>query len=681
MDPQPEVLGLNYFGPVSGSPLLPPEVVTFYFILAFILIAGAYIWLHRKRKPAGLWPKFKLFLAATFFVKLFLILGIGGIAAYWLLPQPNIQETSPVNTAVSFPISQKIEIIFDRPVSRSSLEKSITPEIPGVWVFENSLYTTHFYRKLVFHPTTSLKPDTEYKITLSNVKNALKISDSQEFNLTFKTQSSPKIQTVEPVSGTEQVNISSPIIVKLSSANDKVSEFEFELKPPHPIEAKLSEDKTTYTLLPKEPLKQGTKYELSIKKTDLTFNLPTNTIVERKPSSNEYLGSFTTKEAPGVKHFSPTGTNIPLNSKITINFSESMDQKSVEEHLMLEPKTNMNLNWTDEQTLVITANSLKYDTNYSIKLTAGTKALSSGFISEDITKTFTTIGPVRVASISPKDKWSAVATNTPIKITFDQEVDQTSAESKFSISPEVPGSFSWNENTLIFTPSSPLPFSSSYTTTINPGVKSKSGQDSTQTFSASFTTQEQTVKLAVPAYLQQRALSCELAALRMALAYRGVSVSEDQLLNQVGLDPTPHNGNVWGNPHQAFVGNVNGKQMADGYGVHWQPIAKVARMYTGAQDFEGWGIEQLTQALASGNPVVIWVYSSGGWPTSWNTPGGQNIYAVRDEHAVTAVGFVGPAQNPSSLIINDPLYGQVYWQRSLFDKKWGIFNRSGVVVL
>lgn len=44
------------------------------------------------------------------------------------------------------------------------------------------------------------------------------------------------------------------------------------------------------------------------------------------------------------------------------------------------------------------------------------------------------------------------------------------------------------------------------------------------------------------------------------------------------------------------------------------------------------------------------------------------------------VGFVGSAKNPTQIIVNDPLVGQVYVSRAVFDKKWEIFGRSGVVI-
>jgi uncharacterized protein YvpB len=192
--------------------------------------------------------------------------------------------------------------------------------------------------------------------------------------------------------------------------------------------------------------------------------------------------------------------------------------------------------------------------------------------------------------------------------------------------------------------------------------------------------QRQTSKLAVPAYLQKYTLSCELASLRMALAYKGIEKSEDDLLNQVGVDNTPHVGNVWGNPYEHFVGDVNGKQMKNGYGVYWGPIERVAKMYGEALAFEHGNIGMVTQNILKGNPVIVWAYSKNGTPTSWTTPNGVKIFAAAGEHTVVVVGFVGPADNPTEIIVNDSLVGQVHWSRSLFDRKWATFSQSGVII-
>lgn len=84
--------------------------------------------------------------------------------------------------------------------------------------------------------------------------------------------------------------------------------------------------------------------------------------------------------------------------------------------------------------------------------------------------------------------------------------------------------------------------------------------------------------------------------------------------------------------------------------------------------------------VKKGNPVIIWTYSKSGAPTFWFTPSGEKIFAVAGEHTVVVVGYVGSAEDPTQVIVNDSLEGKIYWPRATFDKKFGTFSGSGVVI-
>lgn len=309
------------------------------------------------------------------------------------------------------------------------------------------------------------------------------------------------------------------------------------------------------------------------------------------------------------------------------------------------------------------------------------------------------IPPPKVASSTPVMNANGVSLSDPISINFTQPVARGVLEK--SISPEVPGVWIFEDpvyathlyRKVTFYPDVGLSAGTTYIVKIS-NIENvlkllKSGD-----YQFSFITkkappvevealsviQSQTVKLTVPAYLQKHTLSCEVASLRMALAYKGVIKSEDELLSLVGYDNTPHIGNTWGNPYEHFVGNVNGNQMRDGYGVYWGPIERVAKMFGNAQAFQNGNIGMLTSNIQKGNPVIIWVYSASGAPTHWKTPSGMDIFAVAGEHTVVVVGFVGSPASPTQMIVNDSLVGQVYWPRSLFDHKWATFSQSGVIV-
>lgn len=380
--------------PVAGSPLIPTDAITIALIVFAAVLVLVYLGLLLRNQTLPLRARLKAVSRIALIILFFGAAGMVSLTAYWLLPQPNLIQSQVVSKE-PLSLDQPLVFQFDRPVSRQKLTKTITPDVPGVWVFEDPLYRTHLMRRVVFYPQVTLNPDTEYTIQLGTISNTSGLSPSVTQTYRFRTSKQPQ--------------------------------------------------------------------------------------------------SLTAALATVVK---------------------------------TEPVT----------------------------------------------------------------------------------------------------------------------------------------------------------KLGVPAYLQQHALSCELSSLRMALAYRGNTVSEDTLLGQVGVDNTPHNGSIWGDPNEKFVGNVNGRQMVNGYGVHWGPIARVASSYRRAEAFEGSNLQRLTVEIKNGNPVLVWVFSNRGVSTTWYTPGGKQIYAVRDEHSVVVVGFTGPAASPTQLIINDPLIGQVYWSRSWFEKKWGIFNRSGVII-
>lgn len=179
---------------------------------------------------------------------------------------------------------------------------------------------------------------------------------------------------------------------------------------------------------------------------------------------------------------------------------------------------------------------------------------------------------------------------------------------------------------------------------------------------------------------QDRALSCEAAALKMALAGKGVRVSERTIMKKIGYDPTPHKNGVWGNPDWRFVGNIDGRQNTTGYGVHWKPVARAARTWRRSYTFRNGTPEYLAQQIDRGNPVVIWGTLGRAWRDTWRTRDGHVIQAWKGEHARTVIGFYGPVATPTHFVINDPIVGRLVWTRTTLLNNWSRFNNSGVVV-
>lgn len=182
-----------------------------------------------------------------------------------------------------------------------------------------------------------------------------------------------------------------------------------------------------------------------------------------------------------------------------------------------------------------------------------------------------------------------------------------------------------------------------------------------------------TVRLDVPWHRQEHALSCEVAALKMALSAYGLDISESELI--AGLPFT----SMRGDPHEAFVGNIDGRMGVTGYGVYWDPIAKIGNAYLRSEVFQA-SPQLLAQHISEGRPVVSWGYFGRGNKLSWTTPGGREIVGINGEHARTVVGFSGDVNNPSGFVLLDPIYGEEYWETQDLFNNSSPFNHMSVVI-
>lgn len=665
---------------VEGSPLFSLDLLITYFVFFIIASTAIYFIQHKIRKPQNV-NHVKHFFIVSLLVKIGIVCVALILLAFYLIPAPKVSSTSPKLNTQEIKVTENIEIVFDRPVSRKDLEKKITPAIPGVWKFELGFYKTHFYRKLVFYPDVNFLPEVEYTVELKNIKNVSKISGSKNYLFSFTTEKIPQISAYETSGGLNETDLFGDIIVKLDKPNNDIASFEFSIEPQVPFTLTKSTDSASYIIKPQERLKQGTNYKINASRARLSKNR-SGEIVFVGTKAQEVSSTFTTKQPPNIAAFSPTGDKALVNSQIDIKFTKLIDSEKVRQSIVIDPPIEGTLSQKDGTTLAILPKNLSFNTNYKITIPKGLESPDGTVTEDDIVMEFKTIGPAKlISTVSSADISSSVGVNNEIRFNFDQKIDHQSALDHFTINPPVDGTLNWEGETLILKPKENFSHDTTYTFTFAPGIKSIEGQDSQELFTTTFTTESFVLKLNVPAFLQKYTLSCEAAALRMALAFRGVLESEDNLLSHIGFDPTPKSGNIWGDPHSAFVGDVKGKQMINGYGVYWEPIERVAKIYRNAKAFTNGSIESITAELNKGHPVQVWTYSKGGRPTTWQTSNGKQIRAVSGEHSIVVKGYVGPAQNPKQIIVNDPLIGEIHLSRQEFLNRWNSLGRSGVVIL
>lgn len=75
-----------------------------------------------------------------------------------------------------------------------------------------------------------------------------------------------------------------------------------------------------------------------------------------------------------------------------------------------------------------------------------------------------------VTGTAPADGAAGVVPSTAISVIFSEPMKHTETEGAFSISPNVSGPFSWNGNTMTFTPGTSLATSTKYTVTVGTGA-------------------------------------------------------------------------------------------------------------------------------------------------------------------------------------------------------------------
>ncbi len=577
-------------------------------------------------------------------------------------------------------LTEPITVRFDKPFNHLMVSAQLRPPASGEWQPIDPVPGTSLYRGLRFTPSASLLPEQTYHAVVSGLAPALGAPVPNTTIVPITTASLPKITDSsleaddhapcklirftfdQPLGSPEAVNVA--------------------ISPETTFERSLADQGRTLVVAFPECLTHDTEYALEV-----TINLPKDDAVEtdllaKKYEPYEEYRTLRTRAAPSLSLAHPAAPTVAVDlSSITVSLSEPVDRESFTKALSIEPTLAGTWQWKDDATVSFLPNErLQYGRQYAVRTTDRIRTTAGNYL-EPTEHTFQTYGALAVSGTSPRNGSTSVASRTPIKFTFNQPVDQQAAEQAFSLSPPSAGAFSWRGNTLSFLPDGLAP-STTYTATIAPGVASRFGLPSTAPYSVHFTTIEQLTLLDVPYDRQDYALSCEASALTMALAYYGVDISEDEILARLGRDgPLHRDGDFWGNPNHAYVGDVHGTQNSTGYGVHWGPIATVGSAWRPTQAFSGWSASQLAAELAAGHPVVIWGVSGRGAPDSWQVPGGGRVSTWVGEHTWTVVGFAGSVDTPTAFYVHNPLGGaRVRWNTSAFVANWSALGRSGVIV-
>lgn len=202
-------------------------------------------------------------------------------------------------------------------------------------------------------------------------------------------------------------------------------------------------------------------------------------------------------DPPKVVFTSPKDkdTNVSLNTKIMVTFSKPMDTASVESAFGTSPSTTGTFSWSAGKDTGTYAPSSTLAPNQSYTVTIKSSAKDSGGMGmqADYSFSFTTgassdTTPPTVLGTKPANGDTGVNVSTNIDVTFSEGMSHPSAESAFSISPNVAGAFSWSANAMTFDPLSDLSSSTTYDVTVSTAASDIAGNKLASDHKFSFST-------------------------------------------------------------------------------------------------------------------------------------------------------------------------------------------------
>ncbi len=200
--------------------------------------------------------------------------------------------------------------------------------------------------------------------------------------------------------------------------------------------------------------------------------------------------------------------------------------------------------------------------------------------------------------------------------------------------------------------------------------------------------------LDVPLIKQKYKLSCEATTIQMALEYRGITKTQEELMDDIGyalpLNPQQtSNSVIWGDPDVGFVGDYKGEYVVardgelkgGGWGTHEGPVLNFVRKYRPGSYAQKLANENdLKEALNDDMPVIFWHVRDDHdtEKLEYFSPNGQRV-VFEQFHVKILIGYE-ERNGDTFWKFNDPIYGQYELDNSRMLKQWNAYNARMVAV-
>ncbi|UCE39280.1 MAG: right-handed parallel beta-helix repeat-containing protein [Thermoplasmata archaeon] len=225
-----------------------------------------------------------------------------------------------------------------------------------------------------------------YKVSAKNLEGEGVLSEEKSIVFRSTTDIPPTIIDKSPTGDNIPI-VTTITIVFSEEMNHTNSQGAFSISPEIPGTFSWSGNTMIFTL--SNNLQYDTQYiiNISTNASDLTGN----------GLISEYSWKFTTESAAGVIHpyaldnsWKPTGTNVPMDTTISISFSEPMNKDDTEDAFSITPAVSGVFTW-EGTTLIFTPNApLTAKTQYNVSISTNAKNLNSISLDDNYNWSFIT---------------------------------------------------------------------------------------------------------------------------------------------------------------------------------------------------------------------------------------------------------------------------------------------------
>jgi Bacterial Ig-like domain len=430
---------------------------------------------------------------------------------------PVVFATSPINGAVSVPLTDSVTVTFSESMVSSSLT-STSFRVANMTAGASIAGTVSVAgNSATFAPAVNFASNTQYRATITVSATDLAGNPlAADYTWTFTTLTTvvpdttpPVVSSTSPADGATAVTPGSPISVIFSEAMtvSSVNTTSFTIAPTAGgavISGSVNASGNNATFTPAVNLTSNTQYRATI--TTAARDAAGNALASNHSWVFTTLTVVTDTTPPTVSATTPAdgATSIALGATISVTFSEAMTTSSLNaSSFTVTPAlggaaVSGSISASGNGATFTPAVNLASNTQYRATITTAARDAAGNALTSNHVWTFTTVltdtTPPTVASNTPADGATSVTLGTAISVIFSEAMTTSSLNtSSFSVATvaggtPVSGSVNASGNGATFTPVASLVSNTQYRATISTAARDAAGNALATNYTWVFTT-------------------------------------------------------------------------------------------------------------------------------------------------------------------------------------------------